>query len=77
VFVRHACDIGLLTIAVTKSSVNIRGKLERAPGATSELTQEVLEEMIREIMGVKNVRRLDMDRENWRRAEAGKRKKVK
>lgn len=77
ILVRHCCDLGLLSIAVTKSAVNVRGQLRRAPGATSELTGDIIEHMYEEMRKVPNVPRVDLDFDNWRKAEGGKWKRVK
>lgn len=77
VFVRHSCDLGLLSITVTRSAVAVRGKLDRAAGATSPLTPQLVDAMIYEAQTIKGVNRLDLEFENWRRAEGGKWKKVK
>ena len=77
VLVRHCCDLGLLSIAVNKSMVNVRGSLRRAPGATSELTADLIDNMYDEMRQIPGVPRLDVDFDNWRKAEGGKWKKVK
>ncbi|MBN1269752.1 MAG: hypothetical protein JXB04_09205 [Kiritimatiellae bacterium] len=77
VLVRHCCDLGLISIAVTKSMVSVRGSLRRAPGATSELSAESLNNIYDEIRQVRNIPRVDFDFDNWRQAEGGKWKKVK
>lgn len=65
VFVKHFIDLGKISIRTTNGSVMIYGKLDRMYGINQELTTNIVNSIFDDISKIKNIKRLNIELENW------------
>ena len=70
ILVANWIDLGRISIHSVKSSLYLRGSLQKLPGYESQLVGTQVEEIYRRIMAVAGIQNIYVDLDNWFRSSA-------
>lgn len=65
VFVRYWVDLGRLSIRTAGGVVNLRGLLQKIPGATGDINSQSVANIHSDIRRINGVKRIHSDFNNW------------
>jgi len=65
VLVRHWVDLGRIHVFSAAGRVTIRGTLQLLRGVKHELDSQMVENIFREVHHIKDIKRVNVELENW------------
>ena len=65
IMVAHWIDLGRISIHAVKTSVRVRGSLQKLPGTDTRLNAKQVEEIYRKVSRLPGVRNVFMEFDNW------------